>query len=557
MRLLRLMLLTPCLVGTLPDVEAQTRTPVASQAQLANQVQPPSDAAASVPTIQVFSRETLVDITATDAKGRPVQGLTKSDFSIEEDGKPQSIRSFQEFSKGSLAAAPALPKLPPNVYTNLQPTVGPLNVLLLDDVNGGDIVQARWEAAKFIKSMAPGTQVALLALGDKLTILQGPTSDPAPLLKVVNRPVKPFGVEADLCGTLIAENQATIDQLNAIATYLSGTKGRKNLIWIGKGPVNLVFPPTPGTPYSPCQDFTGQFRKTYDLLEDAQITIYPLDPGGVHGLGRGQLAMEAVAEATGGVAYYENNDLASLMVKAVDIGSSYYTLSYVPPSLAYDGRYHAISIKVNRPDVHLLYRKGYSAEDPNLIARETDPASAGKVAQPRPDSLAAAMTPIAPPATQLLFDVRVEPSTEPANPFDPPVMGALNPKLKKAPLTRYGFLFMLPQSQIAFADAGNATYSGSLEFDIAAFDPDGGLVTMRSQTLKLPLTNDEYRQFIATPFQFFQQLDLPSGQMTLRVGVLDGVSNKVGTVTIPLTIAGGSAPRPAAAKGAPAGKSDR
>ena len=71
--------------------------------------------------------------------------------------------------------------------------------------------------------------------------------------------------------------------------------------------------------------------------------------------------MDAVADATGGVAFYGNNFLDELMVKAVHAGASYYTLSYIPPDIRYDGRYHAIGIKVDRPNVHLLYRKGYNA----------------------------------------------------------------------------------------------------------------------------------------------------------------------------------------------------
>ncbi len=55
--------------------------------------------------------------------------------------------------------------------------------------------------------------------------------------------------------------------------------------------------------------------------------------------------------------------------------------------------------------------------------------------------------------------------------------------------------------------------------------------------MQLPLTADEYKKFIATPFQFLEQIDLPPGQMTLRVGVLDRVSQKIGTLDIPLTIA--------------------
>jgi hypothetical protein len=96
----------------------------------------------------------------------------------------------------------------------------------------------------------------------------------------------------------------------------------------------------------------------------------------------------------------------------------------------------------------------------------------------------------------------------------------------------------VPASQIAFTSAAGGTYTGSLEFDVAAFDPEGRLVTIRSQTMKLPLTAAEYRQFIATPFKFFQQLDLPPGPLTLRVGILDGVSNKVGTLEIPVNVRG-------------------
>ena len=514
---------------------------------------------ASVPTIKVYARETLVDVTVTDAKGNPVHGLTRSEFSITEDDKPQSIRSFQEFSKDTPVTASTPRKLPPNTYSNLQHATGPLIVLLLDDVNGEDGAKVRAEATKFIQSMTPGMQVALLAIGFRLTVLQGPTTDPSLLLKVVNAQVKPLLVPPEYCMAQTAKNWATLEQLDQVAAYLSGIKGKKNLLWINSGVPKIIYPDQTldsGIPLC-LQDFAPALSKTYAKLADAQVTVYPLDPKGLvvppattnpalllgwyQDQSKQHLSMEAVAEATGGVAFYNSNDLSGFMVKASDIGSNYYTLSYAPPSVKYDGRYHAISIKVDRPGVHLVYRKGYSAEDPVLIehppeiflghvTRDTRPTG------PPVDPLAAALSPIAPPATQLQFDVRVEPSTEPENPFDPPVMGQLNPKLRSAPLTRYYLLFTLPQSQIAFADAGGGTYSAAVEFDVAAFDPDGKLVTILSQTQKLPLTNEEYGEFIATPFQFFQQIDLPRGQFTLRVGVFDGVSNKLGTLEIPLTV---------------------
>jgi hypothetical protein len=52
----------------------------------------------------------------------------------------------------------------------------------------------------------------------------------------------------------------------------------------------------------------------------------------------------------------------------------------------------------------------------------------------------------------------------------------------------------------------------------------------------MPLTPDEYAEFIKTPFQFSQQLDLPPGSATLRVGILDSTSNKVGTLELQITV---------------------
>ena len=256
------------------------------------------------------------------------------------------------------------------------------------------------------------------------------------------------------------------------------------------------------------------------------------------------LGMEAVAEVTGGVAYYNNNDLRSQIAKVVDQGNHYYTLTYAPPPFANDARYHSIHIEVDRPGLHLTYRKGFAAEDPTK-----PPPSSG------PQLMKAAMGPGVPPSTQLLFDVKVEPSNEPENPFDPPVLGLLDARFKKAPLARYRFLFAIPVSQIAFADAPGGNHSGSLEFDVAAYDPGGKLATLRSQTMKLPLTKEEYEQFVKTPFQFFQQLDLPPGPMTLRIGILDGVSNKVGTLEVPLTVPKNPAQR-AAAQPTPTGPDD-
>ena len=44
-------------------------------------------------TLKVNSRAVLVDVIVTDKSGNPVKGLNQSDFTVLEDGKPQSLPS--------------------------------------------------------------------------------------------------------------------------------------------------------------------------------------------------------------------------------------------------------------------------------------------------------------------------------------------------------------------------------------------------------------------------------------------------------------------------------
>jgi hypothetical protein len=71
---------------------------------------------------------------------------------------------------------------------------------------------------------------------------------------------------------------------------------------------------------------------TYELLTAAQVAVYPVDPRGIVGLGRTQLKDEAVAEQTGGEAIYNTNDLTTAVAKAIDKGSQFYSISYIPPN---------------------------------------------------------------------------------------------------------------------------------------------------------------------------------------------------------------------------------
>ncbi len=378
-------------------------------------------------------------------------------------------------------------------------------------------------------------------------------------------------------------NRMTLEALNQIAAYVGGIKGRKNLIWFTEGmPLNL-FPAGGLNDLEGLTDYTKDLRKTTDLLTAAEVAVYPVDArklfnnpalgadqagprvannrGAARAAAQQQtyqmkkggqlLGMEAVAEATGGAAFYNTNDLKSAVAKAVENGSNYYSVSYVPPSPDYDGRYHSIDVAVDRPEVHLSYRKGYNADD--ILHNAITPALTLATTAPEPygDNMQASMGRGVPTATQVLFDVRVAPSAGPVKPTDP-VLGTLNSKLAGKPLVRYDLLYFVPTRQVTFADGPGGTHKCSLAFDVAAYDVYGKLITGLSQSVSSPpLTEEQYRQFMQKPFQLFQQIDLPAGETFLRVGVLDGVSDKVGTLEIPLTV-----PRKLARPASPTGGKD-
>jgi len=553
----------------------------------------------SITTLKVYSRETVVDVTVTDKDGKPVHGLTRADFTVKEDGKPQPIRSFHEYGS---EVVPAPEKLPPNVYTNLQPppASSAVNIILLDFVNSAaapDVSipgaedalgrafaaqrQVKLEAKKYLATMPPGTRVIVLGLSKSLRTLQGETSDPALLSAAIDTMEGSAEGHAatyeQYCTQTEMRTRVTLEALDQIAGDVAAMKGKKNLLWFSVGMPWLT---DPDTRPRDVPSYTSNLIKTFGLLTTAQIAVYPIDVRGVLTMPRTfitsegmlwadvynlpgrayiaalyafmqntseeQLAFESIAEATGGYAYYNSNDLASLIAKAVDKGANYYTLTYVPPGTKYNYAHHSINVKVDQPGLHLVYRESYDAVDPATIRPSAGLTLATALPASGPADMRLAMGRAMPASQQILFDVGVESSTEVVKTTDPQgtILGTLDPvvkaKLKDKSLTRYDFNYAIPARQIAFTDGPNGTHNGSLELDIAVYDADAKLVTGLSQTVKMPLSDDRYRQFIQGPFRISQQIDLPAGQLFVRIGILDRTSNKVGTLEIPLTVTKGS-----------------
>jgi len=80
--------------------------------------------------------------------------------------------------------------MPPNVYTNypLTQTADAVNVLLLDALNTPtrDQTYVHSEMIKYLRTIPPGTRVAIFTLASRLRMLPGMTTDSSELLAVLN-----------------------------------------------------------------------------------------------------------------------------------------------------------------------------------------------------------------------------------------------------------------------------------------------------------------------------------------------------------------------------------
>ena len=306
------------------------------------------DSGNTVATIKSKVRLVLVDVVVTNGKGEAVTGLQKQDFEILEDGKPQTISTFEEHH-GAPPTQIKVPPMPPHVYTNfpVTQTADSVNVLLLDALNtpSRDQSYVHSQMIKYMKTIPPGTRVAIFTLASRLRMLQGVTTDSSELLAVLNRaqagpqqsPLLPSNAETDADQRMIdfmIENSsgpggsaptlamAAVDPINAmkqfladtaafqteqrvgitlqalqqLARYLSAVPGRKNVIWFsGSFPSGILPNSDLVDPFTSADTFQEDIRKTTDLLTAGQVALYPI---GAEGLAP-DMAFEANAQEIG------------------------------------------------------------------------------------------------------------------------------------------------------------------------------------------------------------------------------------------------------------------
>ena len=556
-------------------------------------------------TLTTNAHLVVVDVIVTDRNNQPVLNLKPSDFSVTENRAPQQIERFEEHAVMDPKTATEEPRLPPGVFTNFSrgASNGALNVLLIDMLNmslkgTGSQEYVRSEIRRYLQHAVPGASTAIFVLSNKephLQLKQGFTSDLSLLNAAIDATKSEtstlFSAESELYQDETALNnanhpgaderrsvedsganqggvvahirvQSTLGALSDLSQYLSGLRGRKNVIWFAGS--------FPGLPDG----------ALYRLFSRNQIAIYPvvargfesnmppLDPaiakdpsaeksdlhmspvntvsGGGRDPGaeskyetaffenavREQENVRHIAEQTGGKALFDNNGFSEAIERDIRNGSNYYTLSYIPTDAKYDGNFRAIDIQVKGKDYRLTFRRGYYAEKPNQNHHSPEFADAS-------DAMRGAMMHGAPDATQIILKARVVPAAPASAPSEKKLptgtTAGPDPSLSRGPYRDYAIDMTVMGRTLKFAKTSEGRYHGEINCYAVAFDVNGRAITSTNEKIRVDLPDDVYAQTQRSGLPAHLQIAVPEkGEYYLRVGVHEAVTDRVGALEFPL-----------------------
>jgi VWFA-related protein len=510
--------------------------------------------------LHATSNLVLVDVVVS-AKGKAVRGLDRSRFHIFENGHEQPIASFDEHQSAAMTStpsvqfAPAAP-LPPHTWTNVEawPEGSAANVLLLDELNTPQESREflRKQVVEYLGTVKPGVLMSVFALTSELRMVQGFTGDASQAAKAIEsmkhedfgghlsdqrknmRPDFDTHVRVRDKDPLTDDRpQVTLVAVQQLARYLSLIPGRKNLIW-----------------------FAGTFPVAFDpgaSLSAAHVAVYPVDARGMMSTTGSRVsylfdkddqsgmqgdedfrertkaehaAMEQFAEQTGGEAYFNTNGLKEAAASAVENGSSYYTIGYVPSAKKPDGKFRAIKIHMDDSGYELAYRRGYFAEAPDASS------------QP-PSQLTESVVHGAPAARQILFRARVLPATDPllrGTTIQTGPAGEMAAALKE-PVQLTIVDVTLDAHSLALKETADGAHEARVELTLVAYDASGKRLNYLVRGVQLRIAREIYEQTMAEGVPLRLALDLPAGESSLRIAIYDLDAGRVGSLEVPVTVA--------------------
>lgn len=312
-----------------------------------------------------------LDVMVKDKSGQPVHGLTAQDFTVLDNGKPQTLSNFTP------------------VNTNDHPDAVQM-LIVVDMINIGfdSIAWARDQIGNFLRQdagkLGHPTSMAVMTDGG-LRMMSGFTEDGT----VLQSSFQQFGTDlrtVDRSAGWAGQDvmmEKSLQQFSQILAVEQARPGRKLLLFISPG--------WPMLPDQGSQEYLSAEQWVFNLdvrltdsIHDARAAICVLDPFamGTHDpffyksflkpvskLNQAEypfLGLGVFAVHSGGRVLASGHDITGEINDAMHDAGSFYEITYDAPAPHAANEYHAISVRVNQPGVTVQTISGYYADPQNV-----------------------------------------------------------------------------------------------------------------------------------------------------------------------------------------------
>jgi len=308
-----------------------------------------------------------LNVVVADKKGQPIRDLQAADFTVFDNKDPQKLRAFHAVNADA-------------------PHQDPVHVVIvLDMINTGVniIAHEREQLSEFLKQnngeLANPTSIATFGeTGAKVG--RGFTRDGNALNAMFEKQQTEMRMEGRSAGFWGAADRfrLSLNQLGELVSYEAKVPGRKLVLVIGPGWPLLPWSGAEADRKQRSQVFNSIVQLT-NQIEESQVTlycIYPLE------LGRStpfyyqnflktisapkdaeyaDLALQVLAEHSGGQVLINGPVILPGLNTAVRDASTSYELAFDVAPDDHPNEYHAIEVRVDRPNVIVRTIKGYYA----------------------------------------------------------------------------------------------------------------------------------------------------------------------------------------------------
>jgi VWFA-related protein len=493
-----------------------------------------------------------IDAVVTDANGNVVTDLTRDDFEVLEDGRPQTIETFsmvnlpvEQPERPLFAEAPIEPDVQDNVGAE-----GRIYLFVLDDLHTTFEETPRVKAAArtFVERYFGANDLgAVIYISGRADAAQDFTRSRRLLLGAIDRFTsrKPTSLLPMDERERAFNARTMMSSLRKQTDFMAGVRGRRKAVLLFSEGIDFnVFSTAPALGIrgvdSPPVSTAILTAASATIVEESRLTvasatrgnvvIYAIDSRGLAtpsdnqavtadgdlaplalgaeqenvpaptGVGPGmqqlQLAQDSLrtlAANTGGFAAVNRNRFDAVFDRIVNENSTYYIMGYYPVDERREGRFRRVEVRVKRPGLTVRTRSGY-------IEPRGRPASTSTSAAATDPVRAAANDAVASPLPVTGLPLRV---------FAAPIRGT-------APNASVALVVDIDTRPFQFVER-DGQLASRVDMTFAVTDHDAKVRATNTHTATLRFRPEALEAARASGFRFTSAFEVPPGRYQVRV----------------------------------------